>query len=77
MVDLKQVGRMTIKEYSLRMKAYRLKHVDELYTLHLQAWLNSKLVLDEQDLICAAHMVYGWMPTIWRGCARGFPPCIN
>lgn len=31
---------------------------------HLQAWLNSKLVLDEQDLICAAHMVYGWMPTI-------------
>ena len=31
---------------------------------HLQAWLNSKLVLDEQNLICAAHMVYGWMPTI-------------
>ena len=31
---------------------------------HLLAWLSSKAILDAQDLICAAHMVYGWMPTV-------------
>ena len=48
MVDLKKVGRMTIKEYSLRMKAYRLKHVDELYMLHLQAWLSNQATATKQ-----------------------------
>jgi len=31
---------------------------------HIMASLKSRKVLDEQDFVCAAHMVYGWMPTI-------------
>jgi hypothetical protein len=46
--DMTAIGRMTIKEYSLRMKAYRLKHVDELYMMHLQAWLNNQATATKQ-----------------------------
>ena len=46
--DKTAIGRMTIKEYSLRMKAYRLKHVDELYMMHLQAWLNNQATATKQ-----------------------------
>ena len=46
--DMTAIGRMTIKEYGLRMKAYRLKHVDELYMLHLQAWLNNQATATKQ-----------------------------
>lgn len=31
---------------------------------HILASLKSRQVLDEQDFVCGAHMVYGWMPTI-------------
>lgn len=31
---------------------------------HIQASLKPGQVLSEQDFICGAHMVYGWMPTI-------------
>ncbi|WP_280349922.1 hypothetical protein [Pseudomonas sp. BN414] len=31
---------------------------------HILASLRSRQVLDEQDFVCGAHMVYGWMPTI-------------
>ncbi|MGJ7548843.1 hypothetical protein [Pseudomonas alloputida] len=31
---------------------------------HILAALQSRKELDEQDFVCAAHMVYGWMPTI-------------
>ena len=48
MVDLKQVGRMTIKEYALRMRAYRLKHLDDLYKMHLQAWLSNQVTATKQ-----------------------------
>ena len=48
MTDLQLIGRMTIKEYSLRMKAYRLMHIDELYRMHLQAWLNNQATATKQ-----------------------------
>ena len=48
MTDFKRIGRMTIKEYGLRMKAYRLKHVDELHKMHLQAWLTSQATATKQ-----------------------------
>lgn len=31
---------MTITEYELRLKAYRLKRLDEQEMVHLQAWAN-------------------------------------
>lgn len=31
---------------------------------HLLASLRERQVLSEQDFVCGAHMVYGWMPTI-------------
>lgn len=30
------------------MKAYRLRHVDELYKMHLQAWLNNQATATKQ-----------------------------
>lgn len=39
--DFSVIDRMTVKEYDLRIKAYRLKNVDETYQMHLQAWLNN------------------------------------
>lgn len=33
---------------------------------HILAYLASCQVLTEQDFICGAHMVYGWMPTILK-----------
>lgn len=31
---------LSLQEYSLRMKAFRLSQVDKHYEMHLQAWLN-------------------------------------
>ncbi|WP_438717731.1 hypothetical protein [Enterococcus sp. AZ109] len=32
---------MTIREYEIRMKAFRLRQVDEQYVIHSQAWANA------------------------------------
>lgn len=37
----KDIERMTIAEYELRMKAFRLQQVDEQYMIHSQAWANA------------------------------------
>jgi len=31
---------------------------------HLLGYFNSKSQIDVRDVVCGAHMVYGWMPTI-------------
>lgn len=38
--DLREIDRMTISEYELRLKVYRLKKLDEQEVLHQQAWAN-------------------------------------
>lgn len=36
--DFKEIDRLTIPEYQLRMKAFRLNQVDELHKIHQLAW---------------------------------------
>ena len=43
MNDLQEIKRMTIAEYSLRMKAYRLRELDCEYHIALQAWMNREI----------------------------------
>lgn len=38
--NLKEIDRLTISEYELRLKVYRLKKLDEQELLHQQAWAN-------------------------------------
>lgn len=38
--DFYTIECMTLREYQLRLKAYRLKQVDKEYESHLSAWLN-------------------------------------
>lgn len=38
--DLREIDRMTVSEYELRLKAYRLKKLDEQEVLHQLAWAN-------------------------------------
>lgn len=40
MTDLREVERMTMNEYYLRLEAYQLKQVDEQRQLAMQAWFN-------------------------------------
>lgn len=40
MTDFKEIDRMTLYEYGMRMKAHRLRQVDREYEIHLQAWAN-------------------------------------
>ena len=40
--DVRQVDRMTIREYELVMKAAKLKQVDEEYKIHLLAFANQR-----------------------------------
>ena len=39
---------MTLHEYELRMRAYRLKMVDEEYWIHLQAWVNREVKAEKK-----------------------------
>lgn len=39
--DFNVIDRMTFREYQLRIKAYRLKSLDNSYRMHEQAWLNN------------------------------------
>lgn len=38
MNDFSEIYRMTLYEYNMRMKAFRLKQVDRDYDIHLLAW---------------------------------------
>ncbi|EAC2245319.1 hypothetical protein DYU02_02235 [Listeria monocytogenes] len=39
-MELRDIENMTLSEYQLRIKAYRLKDLDRMKDLHLAAWLN-------------------------------------
>lgn len=36
--DLKEIDRLTIIEYELKMRAYQLRQLDRQYEIHMQAW---------------------------------------
>lgn len=40
MTDLLEFERMTVREYSIRMLAFRLKNLDKQEMIHQQAWAN-------------------------------------
>ena len=40
MTDFAEMNCMTMYEYRIRAKAYKLKRVDREHDMHLQAWLN-------------------------------------
>lgn len=40
---------MTLYEYELRMRAYRLKVVDDEYWIHLQAWVNREIKAEKRN----------------------------
>jgi len=41
--DINQVNRLTLYDYSLKMKAYSLQVVDKQYYMHLQSWLDQQV----------------------------------
>lgn len=43
MSNFNEIESMTLDEYELRMKAYRLGEVDKEYYIYLQAWTNSNV----------------------------------
>ncbi len=49
MTDLKDIERMTISEYELRFKAYRLKKLDEQELIYQQAWANWQVQATKQQ----------------------------
>ena len=40
---------MTFREYKLRMKAYRLSHLDDEYMIALQAWMNREIQANKKS----------------------------
>jgi len=48
MNEIEAIERMTLHEYELRMRAYRLKMVDEEYWIHLQAWVNREVKAEKK-----------------------------
>lgn len=40
MTDFSDIERMTLYEYDIRMKAFRLQQIDREFDIHLQAWTN-------------------------------------
>lgn len=48
MNDIEVIDRMTLYEYKLRMRAYRLKVVDDEYWIHLQAWVNREIKAEKK-----------------------------
>jgi len=40
---------LTLQEYLLRMKAYRLQQVDKEYDMHLQAWHNHRVTWTKEQ----------------------------
>lgn len=43
MNDLREIERMTMYEYDIRMTAARLKRLDKDRDLHVQSWLNQQV----------------------------------
>ena len=43
MNDLREIKRMTLAEYNLRIKAYRLKKLDQDREIAFSAWLNREI----------------------------------
>jgi len=43
MSDIREIERMTIWEYELRMTAYALRKLDSERDIHLQAWVNRQV----------------------------------
>lgn len=40
MADMKEIERITLHEYDLRLTAYRLKQADKSRDMHLMAWFS-------------------------------------
>nr|WP_240338657.1 hypothetical protein [Lactococcus lactis] len=47
--NLRDIERMTISEYELRLKAYRLKRLDEQEFIYQQAWANWQVQATKQQ----------------------------
>ena len=47
--NLRDIERMTISEYELRLKAYRLKRLDEQEFIYQQAWANWQVQSTKQQ----------------------------
>lgn len=43
MNDIREIERMTMKEFAFRMTAYQLKRADKAFDMHMQAWLNQQV----------------------------------
>lgn len=48
MYDQTLIGRITLRQYFLIMRAVQLKHVDDQRNLHIQAWLNNQVKATKQ-----------------------------
>lgn len=46
---MKDIEVLTLYEYQMRMKAYRLAQVDREYEMHLQAWLNHAVTATKEQ----------------------------
>lgn len=46
---MRDVEVLTLREYTLRMKAYQLQRVDREYEMHLQAWLNHAVTATKEQ----------------------------
>ena len=49
---------MTFYEYELRMRAYRLKTVDDEYRIYLQAWVNREIKAERRKGKTRSEPVY-------------------
>lgn len=49
---------MTFYEYELRMRAYRLKTVDDEYKIYLQAWVNREIKAEKRKGKTRSEPVY-------------------
>ncbi|MED4083868.1 hypothetical protein P4637_03190 [Halalkalibacterium halodurans] len=47
--SLQDAETLTLREYKIRMKAYRLKRIDREYDMHLQAWLNHQVTATKES----------------------------
>lgn len=43
MTDMREIQRMTLYEYQLRIKAWNLRRIDQEYFIAKQAWMNREI----------------------------------
>lgn len=48
MTSMKEIERMTLKEYAWRIEAYRVREFEKLYKMHQQAFINQIAKSTEQ-----------------------------